>query len=228
VTAVRDVAEGVRELTLSPPSEPLEWEPGQWISLHLPVGERPPLIRAYTLATPPRPSGELVLCLDRVDGGLGSEFLCGLEVGEEVVFAGPLGRFVLPQGSEPQLWLARYTGVVPFRAMLMALREGRRPPPTEIQMVYSARTPAHLAYADEFRSASREEPWFHLVEVVDEPSRNWPEGTGEVLNLAAELAGGRPEVVPMVCGTASFVRPLRECFHALGYDRRAVRWESYD
>jgi NAD(P)H-flavin reductase len=41
-----------------------------------------------------------------------------------VEFTGPLGNFVLPEGDAPLLLVARFTGVVPFRAMLLALERG--------------------------------------------------------------------------------------------------------
>src|SRR5687768_16984709 len=91
ITAVRDVAPGVREIRLAPPPRPLDFVPGQWISLHLPVGDHPPLIRAYSMAAPPAPGGELALCLDRVPEGAGSDYLFSVSPGDSISFAGPLG-----------------------------------------------------------------------------------------------------------------------------------------
>src|SRR3954466_4528044 len=116
ITAIRDVAPGVREITLATPERQIDFKPGQWVSLHLPVGQKPPLVRAYTLAAPPAPSGELVLCLDRVEGGLGSEYLFSLGEDDPLTMAGPLGNFAQPEDAADQLWIARYTGIVPFRA----------------------------------------------------------------------------------------------------------------
>src|SRR5436305_486722 len=69
------LAPEVKEIVLRSPETPLAFEPGQWISLHLPVGEKPPLVRAYSLARPADPSGTLTLCFDRVPDGLGSGYL---------------------------------------------------------------------------------------------------------------------------------------------------------
>src|SRR5688572_23163284 len=98
VREVREIAPHVREIVLEPPPERVEFRPGQWLSLHLPVGEKPPLVRAYTLAAPPAEDGSLVLCLDHVPGGLGSGYLFGLQPGDPVTLAGTLGNFVLPPG----------------------------------------------------------------------------------------------------------------------------------
>ena len=227
ITAVRDVAPEVREITLAPPGERIDFRPGQWLSLQLPVGERPPLVRAYSLAAAPSPSGEMVLCLDRVPGGLGSEYLFTLKAGDAVTFGGPLGNFVLPETPGDLLWLARYTGIVPFRSMLLHLareakQEGRA------TLVYSAPQPGDLAYLHELRQIAEEHPWFELLPVVDEPVAGWPGRSGSVLELLPGLVGGRTDLTPMVCGKREFVRPIRDYFYGLGYDRKAVKWENYD
>lgn len=226
ITSVRDVAPDVRELTLAPPSERLEFKPGQWLSLQLPVGERPPLVRAYSLAAPPCPTGELVLCLDRVPGGLGSEYLFHAGVGDTLAFGGPLGNLVLPEVDAELLWIARYTGIVPFRAMLLYLEE--HPPASPVTLLYTAPRPHDLAYHDELRRAADCHPWFTLVTTVEEPDAGWTGKSRPALELLPELVRGRTDLVPMVCGIREFVRPVRDYFQDLGYDRRAVKWESYD
>jgi hypothetical protein len=37
-----------------------------------------------------------------------------------------------------------------------------------------------------------------------------------------------PTVIPMLCGTKDFVRPLRTYFVEAGYDRKKVKTEMYD
>src|SRR5437588_9722621 len=90
------LAPEVKEIVLRSPETPLAFEPGQWISLHLPVGEKPPLVRAYSLARPADPSGALTLCFDRVPDGLGSEYLFERQAGDPITVAGALGHFKLP------------------------------------------------------------------------------------------------------------------------------------
>src|SRR5437867_5694665 len=85
------IAPHVRSLVLQATDPPLLWRAGQWISLHLPVGERPPTIRAYTLAEPPAPDGHMTLVFDRVPEGVGTDHLFSIEPGEEITFGMPQG-----------------------------------------------------------------------------------------------------------------------------------------
>src|SRR5678815_932057 len=86
----------VRQLVLLPREQSLSFEPGQWISLKLPVGPKPPLNRAYSMAAPRTNSGELTLVLDQVMGGLGSGYLWQIKPGDELALSGPYGNFSLP------------------------------------------------------------------------------------------------------------------------------------
>jgi NAD(P)H-flavin reductase len=227
IRSVRDVAPGVREIVLAPPPERMDFVPGQWLSLHLPIeGDDRPLVRAYSLAAPPSPSGELVLCLDRVPDGLGSGYLFQRRPGDEIVLAGPLGNFVLPEPGPDLLWIARYTGIVPFRAMLRAL--DAQPPPQPVRLVFSAPRPDDLCYHAELVRAAEVLPWFELLATVDEPDDGWAGTVGPVLDMLPSLVGDRTDLVPMVCGKREFVRPIRDFFYERGYDRRAVKWENYD
>ncbi|TMA72814.1 MAG: hypothetical protein E6J72_20250, partial [Deltaproteobacteria bacterium] len=56
---------------------------GQFISLELPVGERPPLVRPYSIASDP--DDELIeICVDLVPDGMGSAYLFSLAAGDRL------------------------------------------------------------------------------------------------------------------------------------------------
>src|SRR2546422_10384550 len=110
IERIPPLAPEVKEMVLRRPETPIAFEPGQWVSLHLPVGEKPPLVRAYSLARPAEPSGSLTLCFDRVPGGLGSTYLFERQIGDPLTVAGALGHFKLPDPPEVDLvFVARYT-----------------------------------------------------------------------------------------------------------------------
>ncbi|MGV3722451.1 MAG: ferredoxin--NADP reductase, partial [Actinomycetota bacterium] len=205
---------------------PIDWLPGQWISLHLPVGEKPPLVRAYTLAAPPQASGELSLCFDRVPDGLGSDYLFSIEPGTELTFGAPLGRFTLPDADGDQVWVAHFTGIVPFRAMLLHLRQ--HPPAGKVTLVYGAERPEALVYHAELLRLAEEHPWFELAATLTEPHEEWAGHVGSELDLLPALVGERTDLLPMACGKRELVHEVRAFFQERGYDRRAVKIESYD
>ena len=122
VLSATDLTPHVRQLVVLPKEQPIDFKPGQWVSLKLPVGTRPPLNRAYSMAAPSTTSGEMTLIFDRVTGGLGTSYLFQIKPGEEVSLSGPFGNFVLPPSLDREVvFIARYTGLVPIRCMLKEL-----------------------------------------------------------------------------------------------------------
>ncbi|MBI3911218.1 MAG: FAD-dependent oxidoreductase [Armatimonadetes bacterium] len=228
VEAIRALSPHVREIVLAPPPEPVRFRPGQWISLHLPVGEKPPLVRAYTLSAPEDPSGRLVLCLDRVSSGLGSEYLFRVRPGDELTFVGPLGNFVLPEPlTQDVVFAARYTGIMPIRCMLLDLQ--RRPLPVDVTLVYGGPSREELIYHEGLAAYAAREPRFHYHPTLLRPSPGWCGPVGEELHLLHPLLGGRPpDYLPMVCGIKEFARPVRTFFQEQGFERRQVKVETYD
>jgi len=224
VLSASDLTPNVRQLVLLPKDDKLVFEPGQWISLKLPVGAQPPLNRAYSMAAPPSPTGELLLVLDRVPEGVGSEYLFERRAGDELLYSGPYGRFTLPPLSGQELLLVgRYTGLVPFRCMLKALYAHRELSPVLLIAVGPAEQ--ELLYHDEFLSLAMTRTSFRYLPLV---ARGEEAAVALTLTMLGPLIDGKPHVVPMLCGTKEFVRPLRAYFTQAGYDQKEVKVETYN
>jgi len=223
VLSVTDLTPNVRQLIVLPTSQKLSFLPGQWVSLKLPVGTKPPLNRAYSMATPASPSGELTLVFDRVPQGLGSNYLYQLRAGDNVWLSGPYGNFVLPQPYDREvICVTRYTGIVPIRCMLKQLYATRRAP--DVLLIAVAPTEDELLYHHELLSLAVMHPSFRYLPLVASAEESAVELT---ISMLRSLIEGMPKVIPMLCGTKDFVRPLRSYFAEAGYDRKEVKTEMY-
>jgi CDP-4-dehydro-6-deoxyglucose reductase, E3 len=225
VLSVNDLTPHVRQLVLLPTVQNIAFQPGQWVSLKLPIGERPPLNRAYSMAAPATPSGELTLVLDRVPGGLGSGYLYTVKAGDEVLLSGPHGNFVLPKQLDRELILiARYTGLVPIRCMLKQLYAQRQTAP--ILLIAVAPAEEELLFHEELLTLAVTHPGFRYLPLVAAGGEQ--QGVDLTLSMLRPLIEGVPKVMPMLCGTKAFVRPLRAYFVGAGYDRKEIKTETYD
>src|SRR5206468_11076114 len=227
VTRARMLSPTVRELVLMPLESKISFKPGQWVSLKLPVGERPPLTRAYSMAEPESSSGELVLVFDRVPGGLGSSYLSSVKGGDELVLAGPYGNFTVPRPLTVDLVLvARFTGIVPIRCILRDLLAG--PVARRVTLIYGSPTQTERIYHGEFQEmAARHQSFRYLPTVLDGSGLVGVEHRPESEILAA-LWQGRKDFLPMVCGTKAFVKPLKTYLSELGFGRKEAKFETYD
>jgi len=225
VLSATDLTSQVRQLVVLPTGQPIGFTPGQWVSLKLPVGTRPPLNRAYSMAAPATASGELTLIFDRVTDGLGSGYLFQMKPGEELALSGPFGNFVLPPSIDRELILvARYTGLVPIRCMLKELYGKRYRNP--VLLIAVAPAEDELLFHQELLSLAVTHPGFRYLPLVAADGEQ--QAVELTLPMLIPFLDRPAKVLPMLCGTKGFVRPLRSRFVEAGYDRKEVKTETYD
>lgn len=131
----------ILELRLRPLGGPMRFWPGQYVTVCRPGATRP---RSYSIASAPRPDGELTLQVTRQDRGETSEWLhSAVRTGDLVAISGPFGTFIGDASVEtPVLCLAAGSGLAPILSLTeAALRRGFSAPVT---LMFSARTQADL------------------------------------------------------------------------------------
>ena len=225
VLSATDLTPQVRQLVILPREQPMTFKPGQWVSLKLPVGNRPPLNRAYSMAAPSTTSGELTLVFDRVTDGLGSTYLYDVKPGEELSLSGPFGNFVLPSEVDHELvFVARYTGLVPIRCMLKELYAKRYR--GAVLLIAVAPAEEELLFHQELLMMAVTHPGFRYLPLVAAAGEQ--QAVDLTLPMLRPLFDGGEKVIPMLCGTKRFVKPLRSRFLEAGYDRKEVKTENYD
>lgn len=225
VISVNGLTSHTRQLVLLPTLQNIVFKPGQWVSLKLPVGAAPPLNRAYSMAVPSTPSGELTIIFDRVPGGVGSNYLYTVKPGDTIQLSGPYGNFTLPQQLDRDLFLvARYTGLVPIRCMLKHLYAQRQT--DTIILITVAPAEDELLFHEELLTLASTYPKFRYLSLV--AAEGEQQGVDLVRPMLRPLIEKASKVIPMLCGTKGFVRPLRAYLMEAGYDRKEVKVETYD
>jgi ferredoxin-NADP reductase len=221
VSAVRELTRDVVEVDLAM-VEPaaLVFEAGQWISV--PFG--PKNVRAYSIASSPRTPAVITLCADVAPAGIGSRWVRGLRVGDEVVFKGPLGGFVWAPGETRRpLLVAEEIGIVPVRAIAVELAAAGR----AATLAYWARDPGWLVYDAELRVLAREAPGFAYHPVVRDGDAWTGARAATVVPLIEALVPDVTGLVAYVAGGETTIRQVREALMARGLERRAVKWEKF-
>ena len=254
----------VRSISLSEFTKHLEFEvrgetrfgfvPGQWLSVKASAPNRNDVTRAYSIASPPSPNGSFAFCLNRVQDGFMSNYLCNLTEGSEVTFQGPFGDFILRQPLRDTIFIATGTGIAPFRSMLHALfdsdngpsssRDGSsdqmagldvqitrspdHPMSRSFWLLFGARREQDIYYRDEFERLAADHPNFHFLPTLSRPEPEWSGLRGYVQQHVANIVGTRTDMHAYICGLDKMVKTNRELLKCLGWDRRSVRYEKYD
>jgi ferredoxin-NADP reductase len=229
----------VRSLMLSPFTTHLEFEmkgvtrfgfvAGQWLSLKHNQADGEEITRAYSIASPPGEHNGFALCLNRVQAGFMSNFLCDMHEGDEISCQGPFGDFILRPPMRDTIFIATGTGVAPFRAMLhWLLADESRHQGKNLSLVFGNRTEQDIYYHDEFSRLAGDHANFHYLPTLSRPAAEWQGLRGYVQEHVPAIAQGRTDMHAYVCGLDKMVKANRDLLKALGWDRKSILYEKYD
>ncbi len=212
--------------------------PGQWLSVKAQTPEGEEITRAYSMASAPS-DGQIAFCLNRVQDGFMSNYLCDLAEGEKISFQGPFGDFILRQPLRDTLFIATGTGIAPFRAMLQILfglpangnsveRAGTPVAPHQFWLLFGSRSEKDIYYRGEFEHMAATRQNFHFVPTLSRGGAGWNGLRGYVQEHVREIVGDRKDMQAYICGRDKMVTANRELLKSLGWDRKSIRYEKYD
>ena len=228
-----------RSVALSEPTKHLEFEvpgqprfgfvAGQWLSFktNKPDGEE--ITRAYSIASPPSEDNRFALCLNRVQDGFMSNFLCSMQEGEEIRCQGPFGDFILRPPLRDTVFIATGTGIAPFRSMLhWLLAEEARHQNKNLWLVFGNRTEKDIYYHDEFLALAGKHANFHYLPTLSRGDATWQGLRGYVQEHVPGIVQGRTDMHAYICGLDKMIKANRELLKSLGWDRKSILYEKYD
>ena len=221
-----------------PELEKFDFQPGQFVTLDLPVHEKPhKRWRSYSIASWPDGSNVIELCIVLLEDGAGTQYLFNeIKEGSEIKLRGPVGVFTLPNPIEKDLFLiCTGTGIAPFRSMLNYIHL-HQIPYKNIYLIFGTRTKTDLLYFDELTKLASE---MKNVQYLPTLSREeWNGAQGYVhdlyLNICKENASPNEEGVQtprpayfFLCGWKNMIDEAKIRILELGYDRKDIHQELY-
>lgn len=213
----------ILEFRLRPLGNPMRFWPGQYVMVRKPGAKRP---RAYSIASAPRPDGELTLQVTLQDAGETSHWLhTEVGVGDHLAVSGPYGTFIGdPSVQTPVLCLAAGSGLAPILSLTeAALRRGYSAPVT---LLFSARAEPDLycrGLIEFWRARHRN---FSFVPTL---TRERHEGMrhGRIPQILPDLF---PDLAPFstfIAGSPGFVEDCVAAVKALGARAERIHTEGF-
>jgi len=225
VSRTRALTHDVREVELSVvgPSG-IVFTPGQFVSFEIErETSRFPATRAYSIASMPTRPHAIELVVNRVPGGAGSEYLCGLREGDRTSFKGPVGTFVLGNSSRDLLFVATGTGIAPFRSMLWTLAHASSD--RRISLFWGLRNERDLYYQDELLRLRAQLPQFSFVTTLSAPTSGWCGAVGRVSPLVETHVASVANLEVFLCGNGGMIQDVRDIVRRKGLC--PIRVEQY-
>jgi len=202
---------------------------GQWLSVKTKRPDGKDIIRAYSIASAPSENGRVALCLNRVQDGFMSNYLCDLAEGAEIKIQGPFGSFILRPPLRDTVFIATGTGVAPIRSMLHWLfPDANHNHRNEFWLLFGSRYEQHIYYREEFDRLAAEHANFHFLPTLSRGAPEWKGLRGYVQEHVQSIIGTRTDMDAYICGLGKMVKTNRDLLKNLGWDRTAIRYERYD
>ena len=209
---------GATEVELAPEGRSMKHQAGQFALLRLPhfggVEAHP-----FTISSAPRGDGHITFTM-KVLGDHTRRLSNMVSVGEPAFVQGPFGRFTLPRGNRPQVWVAGGIGITPFLAWAEALPNAG----AACHLVYCFRAQNQAPHLDRIEALVAANPRLQL-HVVD--SSQAPRLTADGL---AELVGEDvlAEATVAYCGPAALRESLRLGLRTYGVTARRFHFEAFE
>lgn len=186
------------------------WQAGQFALVRIGNSDE---VRAYTLSSTPGQSRFITLTIRYIEQGKGSSWLTRqVKPGDFVWLSDPQGSFSCQQHPAARyLLLAAGCGITPVMSMARWLHNYR--PETDVQLIYSVRSPRDVIFAAELQALR---PWLKLTIIAEQQ----PEAQMLAGRLTSEiLARQVPDMAQrtvMMCGPQPYMDRAESDVRALG------------
>ena len=178
VERMERLSESVIRMWLSlPAGQRIDFAAGQYLNIILEDGAR----RAFSFANAPHDNAMIELHVRLIPGGrYTTHVFTAMQVGDDVRFEAPIGRFTLHAGSRPILLIAGATGFAPIKSIVEdAFHRGVQRP---LQLYWGVRDSRDLYLLELAERWQREHANFKVIPVLSEPATaaDWTGRTGLV------------------------------------------------
>jgi ferredoxin-NADP reductase len=213
----------------SPSGAWFDYQPGQFLTLELPVSGGP-LLRTYTISSSPSRPLSISVTVKAQTGSLGTRWMLDhLKTGMRLKAHGPAGVFCFHRHpARKYLFISAGSGITPMMSMATwAWDSGEMP---DIAFVHAARRPSDIIFRQRLEGFAARVPGLQLRFTVEEvePFSVWPGFRGRLNQIMLGLmAPDYLEREVFCCGPGPFMAGVRDMLQSLGYDMAHYHEESF-
>ena len=213
----------------SPSGAWFDYQPGQFLTLDLPVPGGS-VQKTYTISSSPSRPLSLSITVKAQPGSIGTRWMLDhLKPGMRIKAYGPAGAFTfLRHPARKYLFISAGSGITPVMSMTTwAWDSGEMP---DIVFVHAARKPSDIIFKSRLEQFASRVPGLQLHFTVEEvePFSVWPGYRGRLSQIMLGLmAPDYLEREVFCCGPEPFMRAVREMLASLGFDMVHYHEESF-
>jgi ferredoxin-NADP reductase len=229
IVKIEDESDIVKRYYIKVPDHiPFSFKAGQFVMLDLPIDAKY-TNRSYSIASAPSTDNIFELCIVLKSDGLGTNYMWkNYEVGTTVKISRVLGKFGILEPIDTDIcFICTGTGIAPLRSQVLDIYN-RKLPYQNIYMVFGNRWEKDIIYRKEMEALEQSMPRFKFIPVLSRENPGWTGATGYVHQVYEKIFADQRPAKFYICGWASMLREARQRLEAMGYDKKSIRFESYD
>ncbi|PZQ99717.1 MAG: hybrid-cluster NAD(P)-dependent oxidoreductase [Cereibacter sphaeroides] len=226
---VPDVADTATFTFRAPSGAWFDYQPGQFITLDLPVPGGN-VQRTYTISSSPSRPLSISITAKAQPSSIGTRWMLDhLKPGMKIKAYGPSGIFSFHKHpAKKYLFISAGSGITPMMSMTTwAWDSGEMP---DIVFVHAAKRPSEMIFRERLEQFANRVPGLQLRFTVEEsdPFRAWHGYRGRLSQIMLGLmAPDYLEREVFCCGPEPFMQGVREMLISLGYDMDHYHQESF-
>jgi len=229
ITKIIDETDVVKRYYIKmPETMPFSFKAGQFVMLDLPIDSKY-TNRSYSIASAPSDDHTFELCIVLNPSGLGTPYMWeNFREGTQVKVSKVLGKFQLPDPIDTDIcFICTGTGIAPLRSQLVDIFN-KKLPHKNLYMVFGNRWEKDILYRKEMEDLEKEYPEFKFIPVLSRQNEGWTGKQGYVHQIYEEIFSDKRPAKFFICGWADMLKEARQRLEAMGYDKKAIKFESYD
>jgi CDP-4-dehydro-6-deoxyglucose reductase len=201
----------------------VEFSAGQFINVILPSK----VARAYSISSSENKKRSFEILFGYYPGGKASEYFKALNIGEEIKFKAPFGRFVLHGDNVANtIFVGTGTGIAPIKSMIDTLFENNKKN-SNIFVLEGIRLHVDEGYEKEF--LKYQEMGFLKYELwCSRESEEYTGKKGRVTEGLNKLEIDYKNTSVYICGNKEVVLSLKEYFEKKGVDPLKIYFERFN
>lgn len=211
-----------------PEGQGSNFKAGQFVMLDLPIDSKY-TNRSYSIASAPSTDGIIELCIVLNPSGIGTPYIFEhYKPGFICKVSRFLGKFNLPDVIDTDIcFICTGTGIAPLRAMLLDIYN-KQMTHKNLYMVFGNRFTKDVLYRSEMEKLQLAHPEFNFIPVLSRDNADWSGRKGYVHAIYEEIFADKRPAKFFICGWADMLKEARTRLEAMGYDKKAIKFESYD
>jgi len=203
---------------------------------HLPKEENGhPARRLYSIVSSPSNTDTLDFIIELIPGGLGSDHIQNMQVGDTMTMQGPAGMFTLKDTGRNIVLLATGTGIAPIYSMIVDRRtQNTEHEPLNIYLFWGMKYKKDIYLKSELDIFANENPHFQYVICLSREEENMDDARclkGRVnngLQLISEYNKWNMEDFDFyICGSPHVVESLRDELETQGVPKDHIFFEKF-